>query len=47
MADNRQPNSKEASISKAKAGRVANTITLRCVELCASIDYDEQELVEK
>ncbi len=47
MADNRQPNSKEASISKAKAGRVANAITLRCVELCASVGYDEKELVEK
>ena len=47
MADNRQPNSKEASISKAKAGRVANAITLRCVELCSSVGYDERELVEK
>ncbi len=47
MADNRKPNSKEASISKAKAGRVANAITLRCVELCSSIGFDEKELVEK
>lgn len=47
MADNRQPNSKEASISKAKAGRVANAITLRCVELCSTVGYDEKELVEK
>ncbi len=47
MADNRQPNSKEASISKAKAGRVANAVTLRCVELCASVGYSETDLIEK
>jgi len=47
MADNRKPNSKEASISKAKAGRVANAITLRCVELCAAVGYTETELLEK
>lgn len=47
MADNRQPNSKEASISKAKAGRVANYITLRCVELAGSLGYTEDELLEK
>lgn len=47
MADNRQPNSKEASISKAKAGRVANAVTLRCVELCAAVGFEEKELVEK
>ena len=28
MADNKKPNSKEASISKAKAGRICNEITL-------------------
>lgn len=47
MADNRQPNSKEASICKAKAGRVANEVTLKCVELCASLGYGEDELLEK
>lgn len=47
MADNKQPNSKEASIAKAKAGRVGNEITLKCVELCASIGYGEDELLEK
>ncbi|MFX6796766.1 acyl-CoA dehydrogenase family protein, partial [Acinetobacter baumannii] len=31
MADNKKPNSKEASIAKAKAGRVGNEITLKCV----------------
>ncbi|MCO8057776.1 acyl-CoA dehydrogenase family protein [Acinetobacter towneri] len=47
MADNKQPNSREVSISKAKAGRVCNEITLRCVELAASVGYNEDELLEK
>ena len=47
MADNRKPNSKEASIAKAKAGRICNEITLKCVELAASIGYNEDELLEK
>ena len=47
MADNGLPNSKEASMAKAKAGRVGNAITLRCVELCGSLGYSETELLEK
>jgi acyl-CoA dehydrogenase len=47
MADNRQPNSKEASMCKAKAGRVGNAITLKCVELCGELGYSEQFLLEK
>jgi acyl-CoA dehydrogenase len=47
MADNKQPNSKEASMCKAKAGRVGNAITLKCVELCGSLGYGETELLEK
>ncbi len=47
MADNRKPNSLEASMSKAKAGRVGSDVTLSCVELCASIGYSETELLEK
>jgi len=47
MADNKCPNSKEASICKAKAGRVANEVTLKCVELAASLGYGEDELLEK
>jgi acyl-CoA dehydrogenase len=47
MADNGVPNSTEASMSKAKAARVANEITLRCVELCGGVGYSEQELLEK
>ncbi|MCX6401031.1 MAG: acyl-CoA dehydrogenase family protein [Propionibacteriales bacterium] len=47
MADNRKPNSLEASMAKAKAGRVGSDVTLSCVELCASIGYSETELLEK
>lgn len=47
MADNGIPNSTEASMSKAKAARVANEITLRCVELCGGLGYSEEELLEK
>lgn len=47
MADNRKPNSLEASICKAKAGRVTNQIALKCIELCSSLGYSYQELIEK
>jgi acyl-CoA dehydrogenase len=47
LADNGIPNSKEASMAKAKAGRVANHITLRCLQLCASVGVTETELLEK
>jgi acyl-CoA dehydrogenase len=47
MADNKMPNSMEASMCKAKAGRVGNNITLRCVALCQSLGYSEQYLLEK
>ena len=47
MADNGMPNSLEASMAKAKAGRVGSDITLSCVELCGSVGYSEAELLEK
>jgi acyl-CoA dehydrogenase len=47
MADNKQPNSLEASMAKAKAGRTGTEIALRCVALCGSIGYGEGELLEK
>lgn len=47
MADNRQPNSKEASMAKAKAGRMGSDVTLSCVELAGTIGYSEGELLEK
>jgi acyl-CoA dehydrogenase len=47
MADNGQANSKEASMCKAKAGRMGNYVTLRCVELCQSLGYSEAHLLEK
>jgi len=47
MADNKKPNSLEASMSKAKAGRVGSDVTLSCVELCSTVGYAESELLEK
>ncbi len=47
MADNRKPNSLQASMAKAKAGRACVDIALKCVELCGSIGYAENELLEK
>jgi len=47
MADNGQPNSLQASMAKAKAGRTANDITLRCVELTSTLGYSEHHLLEK
>ena len=47
MADNGRPNSLEASMAKAKAGRVVNEVTLRCVQLAGTSGYGEEELLEK
>jgi acyl-CoA dehydrogenase len=47
LADNGIPNSMEASMAKAKAGRTGNAITLRCVELCGSLGYSDDSLLEK
>jgi acyl-CoA dehydrogenase len=47
MADNNKPNSLQASMSKAKAGRVGVEITLRCVELAGAYGYSENSLLEK
>jgi acyl-CoA dehydrogenase len=40
-------NAMEASMAKAKAGRMASDVTLSCVELCGSVGYSEGELLEK
>lgn len=47
MADNRKPNSLQASMAKAKAGRACVDIALKCVELAGSLGYAENELLEK
>lgn len=47
MADNGIPNSKEASMAKAKAGRMANRVSLGCVALMGSVGFGEDELLEK
>jgi acyl-CoA dehydrogenase len=47
MADNRKPNSLQASMAKAKAGRVGTDVALRCVALAGAVGYGEGELLEK
>ncbi len=47
MGDNARPNSLEASISKAKCGRMGSKITQRCVALLGPIGYSREMLVEK
>ncbi|HEX4011201.1 MAG TPA: acyl-CoA dehydrogenase [Solirubrobacteraceae bacterium] len=47
MADNRKPNSLQASMAKAKAGRVGTDVALRCVALCGATGLGEGELMEK
>jgi len=47
MADNGKPNSLQASMAKAKAGRTCVDVTLGCVELCGSVGYAENNLLEK
>ena len=47
QADNKIPNSKEASMGKAKAARVASDITLKTVELAGTTGYSEEPLLEK
>ncbi len=47
QADNSIPNSKEASMGKAKAARVGSDITLKAVELAGTTGYSERSLLEK
>ena len=47
MADNKQPNSVEASMSKAKAGRTVTEVTNKAVELGAVPGFSESALLEK
>jgi acyl-CoA dehydrogenase len=47
MADNKKPNSLEASMSKAKAGRTGTDVTLKAVELAGAIGYSQRSLLEK
>jgi acyl-CoA dehydrogenase len=47
MADNSKPNSLQASMAKAKAGRTCVDVALRCVRLCGSLGFGEELLLEK
>ncbi|WP_295652603.1 acyl-CoA dehydrogenase family protein [uncultured Dietzia sp.] len=47
MADNKMPNTKEASMCKAKAGRTGSAVTLGAVELAGTYGYSERSFLEK
>ena len=47
MADNWKPNSLQASMAKAKAGRVCVDVAIRCVRLCGARGYGRELLLEK
>ncbi len=47
MADNRRPNSKEASMSKVRAGDIVTKITQRAVEILGPLGYSREYLLEK
>ncbi|APE09896.1 acyl-CoA dehydrogenase family protein [Rhodococcus pyridinivorans] len=47
MADNKKPNSLEASVSKAKAGRTGTAVSLKAVELTGTYGYSQRPLLEK
>jgi acyl-CoA dehydrogenase len=47
MADNRIPNSKEASMSKVRAGDIVTKITQRAVEIMGPMGYSQEFLLEK
>ncbi len=47
MGDNGRANAMEASMSKAKAGRMGSEITRRCVALLGPMGYSREWLVEK
>lgn len=47
MADNKKPNSKEASMAKLRAGDVVTKITQRAVEMMGPLGYSRDYLLEK
>ena len=47
MADNKEPNSLQASMAKAKAGRTVTDVTNKAVELTGTLGYSERLLLEK
>ena len=47
MADNKQPNALESSMSKVKAGDIVTKITQKAVELMGPLGYSRESLLEK
>lgn len=47
MADNKQPNALESSMSKVKSGDIVTKVTQKAVEIMGPLGYDRQFLLEK
>ncbi len=47
MADNKQPNALESSMSKVKAGDIVNKVTQKAVEIMGPLGYSREFLLEK
>jgi acyl-CoA dehydrogenase len=47
MADNRLPNSAEASMCKVRAGDIVTRITQKAVEILGPYGYTQETLIEK
>ncbi len=47
LASQKQPNNMEASMCKAKAGRVVTYVTQKCVEIMGPLGYSRKNMLEK
>ena len=47
MADNKQPNALESSLSKVKSGDIVTKVTQKAVEIMGPLGYDREFLLEK
>jgi acyl-CoA dehydrogenase len=47
MADNKQPNALESSLSKVKSGDIVTKVTQKAVEIMGPLGYDREYLLEK
>ena len=47
MADNKQPNALESSMSKVKSGDIVTKVTQKAVEILGPLGYDREYLLEK
>jgi acyl-CoA dehydrogenase len=47
MADNKQPNALESSMSKVRSGDIVNRVTQKAVEILGPVGYSREFLLEK